>query len=151
NSAGTFTGNAASDQPVISHDGSSVAFQSSATDLVAGVTDLNQTTDVFARAAKNGTTQAISPKLSGLFTGNNESNDASVSTDGRFVVFVSSANELVPNDFNNNLDVFVENVATGVITLVSVTPSGSSGDNASFAPAISADGHYVTFVSSADN
>ncbi len=75
-----------------------------------------------------------------------------LSRDGRFLVFVSEAPNLVTNDHNGSrMDVFVEDLATRNITLVSATPHGESGNDASYAPSISADGRYVAFLSRASN
>ena len=75
------------------------------------------------------------------------------SADGRFVVFVSQANNLVTNDeLGPNLDVFVRELATGTTTLVSVNTNGQGGGDADANyPAISADGRYVAYASKAGN
>ena len=75
------------------------------------------------------------------------------SADGRFVVFVSQANNLVTNDdLGLNLDVFVRELATDTTTLVSVNSTGQGGANADANyPAISADGRFVAFASAASN
>jgi Tol biopolymer transport system component len=74
-----------------------------------------------------------------------------LSADGRFVVFTSSASDLVAGDTNGATDVFVRDLSTGTTQLVSVGNSGAQGDAGSFNPSISADGRYVAFASSADN
>ena len=74
------------------------------------------------------------------------------STNGRFVAFYSDADNLVPNDTNGCRDVFVRDLIAGVNFLVSVNTNGNaSGDGISTDPAISGDGRYVAFTSSADN
>ena len=66
---------------------------------------------------------------------------AGVSADGRFVVLVSRADNLVPNDHNGAFDVFVRDRELGKTILVSVNASGThSGNGASVAASISADG-----------
>ncbi len=81
-----------------------------------------------------------------------QSSDSHVlSADGRFVVFTSSASDLVAGDTNGATDVFVRDLSTGTTQLVSVGNSGAQGDAGSFNPSISADGRYVAFASSADN
>lgn len=56
------------------------------------------------------------------------------------------------NDTNGCRDVFVRDLVGGTNILVSVNTNGNaSGDGISFDPAISADGRYVAFTSSADN
>jgi Tol biopolymer transport system component len=75
-----------------------------------------------------------------------------ISANGRFVAFPSEAADLVRHDSNGASDVFVEDRWTGSTTRVSVSASGAQADGASFdPPAISADGRYVAFVSSATN
>ncbi|MCC6234231.1 MAG: PD40 domain-containing protein, partial [Verrucomicrobiales bacterium] len=85
-------------------------------------------------------------------TGNGESDSPRLSRDGRFVVFASSASDLVTNDLNGvRRDVFVRELATGQTTLISVTPEGRSGNGDSFAPDLSADGRFVVFASRASD
>jgi len=76
-----------------------------------------------------------------------DSSDASVSSDGRYVAFTSSANNLVPNDTNNYPDVFVHDRSTNVTTRVSVATGGVQGVYGGYQPSISDDGRYVAFVS----
>ncbi|HUL51255.1 MAG TPA: hypothetical protein VLU94_01590, partial [Candidatus Nitrosotalea sp.] len=79
-------------------------------------------------------------------------NDAGVSADGRFVVFVSNADNLVAGDHNGLSDVFVRDRTLGRTTLVSVNSSGTaSGNGASRAGTISADGRFVAFESLASD
>jgi Tol biopolymer transport system component len=82
--------------------------------------------------------------------------DPSVSADGRYVAFTSSASNLVRGDTNKLPDVFVRDVATGRTTRVSVTSAGKQGtgkkySNGSNAPVISSDGRYVAFHSDMAN
>src|SRR5437762_7264418 len=70
--------------------------------------------------------------------------DAGISADGRFIVFVSRAGNLVPNDNNGAFDVFVRDRALGKTTLASANRDGTgSGNGASLAASISADGRFV--------
>jgi len=74
------------------------------------------------------------------------------SNDGRFLVFTSEASNLVTNDHNGEkLDVFVKELASGKITLVSATPNGESGHDSSYSPTISSNGQFVVFLSQATN
>jgi Tol biopolymer transport system component len=82
----------------------------------------------------------------------NESSDgAAVSGDGRFVVFASEADNLVPDDTNAAKDVFVHDTVSGETRRVSLATDGSEANGASTAPAISSDGNYVLFSSAATN
>ncbi|MBF0160093.1 MAG: PD40 domain-containing protein [Magnetococcales bacterium] len=85
--------------------------------------------------------------------GNNHSDYApAVSADGRYVAFRSYASNLVSGDSNNLADIFVRDTRTGTTTRVSVASDGSQGNgNAMEAPALSADGRYVAFMSDASN
>jgi hypothetical protein len=74
-----------------------------------------------------------------------------VSTNGRYVAFVSTATNLVPNDTNSDPDIFVRGLQLGTTTRVSVASNGTQADNTSLAPSISGDGRYVSFSSIADN
>lgn len=74
-----------------------------------------------------------------------------ISKDGRYVAFYSDAPNLVAGDTNRARDVFVHDRQTGQTTRVSVANDGSQANGESFAPAISGDGRYVAFSSSASN
>jgi Tol biopolymer transport system component len=78
---------------------------------------------------------------------------AAVSSDGRFVAFMSLATNLVPGDTNGKSDVFVRDRLTGTTERVSVDSSGPEGDDDSglYGIGISADGRFVVFDSLADN
>ncbi len=81
---------------------------------------------------------------------NGASGEASVSTDGRYVAFSSDATNLVNGDGNGKGDVFLRDRQSGTTTLVSANSANTgSSTGKSFAPAISADGRYVAFVSEA--
>src|SRR5207249_11264627 len=85
--------------------------------------------------------------------GNSDSSDSVISSDGRFVLFLSSANNLVTNDDNGKfVDVFLRDRTNGVTTLVSVNQTGVGGGNGnSVSPAASTNGRYVVFESEASN
>jgi Tol biopolymer transport system component len=137
-------------EPAISADGRFVAFASIASNLVAG--DLNGTIDVFVRDRRLQVTRRVS-----VGPGGQQANDNSllpaISADGRFVVFVSSASNLVAGDTNQLLDVFVRDRVAQVTTRVSVGPGGlqGNGDSFSHSPVISAHGRFVAFASFASN
>ncbi len=140
--------NDASDNPAISADGRFVAFYSFATDLVSG--DTNGTADVFVHDRQTGTTERVSVATGGTEATGNSLN-AAISADGRFVAFYSLATDLVSGDTNGKYDVFVHDRQTGTTERVSVATGGSQADNHSYDPAISADGRFVAFDSSATN
>lgn len=72
-----------------------------------------------------------------------------VSDDGRFVVFDSSAWDLVEDDTNGDQDVFLRDRVAGTTALVSVGTAGGPTDGESSEPHISGDGRYVLFQSEA--
>jgi WD40-like Beta Propeller Repeat len=79
----------------------------------------------------------------------NESFNPSISADGRYMAFLSSANDLVSGDTNGTYDAFVKDLQTGAITRVSTEANGSQGNSDSIRPSVSADGRYVAFTSGA--
>jgi Tol biopolymer transport system component len=83
--------------------------------------------------------------------GNFESFDPSTSSDGRYTAFWSLANDLVGGDSNGRYDIFVVDRQTCAMERVSVSSAGVESNSDSMHPAISADGRYVAFVSSANN
>ncbi len=141
-------GNSFSQFPSISADGRYVAFQSWATNLVPG--DTNRSTDVFVKDLQTGTLTLVSVASNGTQS-NSESIHAAISADGRYVAFDSGANRLVPGDTNNVGDIFVKDLQTGTMTLVSVASNGTQSNYLSAIPSISADGRYVAFDSGATN
>jgi Tol biopolymer transport system component len=134
--------------PAISADGRYVAFWSRADNLVPG--DTNLAYDVFVHDRLTGQTTRVSVATGGG-QANDNSDSPSLSADGRYVAFVSHADNLVGGDTNHRRDIFVHDCATGQTTRVSVSSRGAQGNNDSWGPSISADGRYVTFTSYADN
>lgn len=141
-------GNDDSVHPSVSSDGRWISFTSSANNLVAN--DTNNVKDIFVRDTLLESTVRISVSSSGM-QANGESFDSFISSDGRYVAFVSFANNLVPNDINNAYDCFVHDRVTGVTTMVSVSTSGVQSNGFSTYPNISEDNRYVAFTSSATN
>jgi Tol biopolymer transport system component len=84
---------------------------------------------------------------------NAESQTPSISADGRLVAFASHATNLVDDDADTTLDVFVRDRTSDTTVLVSraTGPNGGKGEAASFLPSISADGRFVAFKSFASN
>jgi hypothetical protein len=141
-------GNMSSLYPSISGDGRYVAFQSSATTLVTG--DTNNHADIFVRDRTLNTTTLVSVSSAGI-QGDGDSNNPSISADGRYVAFESVAPNLVDSDANANRDIFVRDLIAGATTRVSVSSASVEGDSVSYGPSISGDGRYVAFFSIADN
>jgi uncharacterized repeat protein (TIGR01451 family) len=83
--------------------------------------------------------------------GNGESLGPSVSSDGTLVAFFSTATNLHPADTDGEYDVFVKNLLTGEVILVSRAAGGAKANSRSTGATISADGTRVAFNSGATN
>jgi Tol biopolymer transport system component len=142
------TGNSFSQDPVISADGRYVAFHSKASNLVEG--DTNDTRDVFVYDRETDTIRRISTSSDGG-QADAWSAYASLSDDGRYVAFHSKAGNLVEGDANGERDVFVYDMQTGAVELISGSMAGGSGNGWSSGASISADGRYVAFHSEASD
>ena len=134
--------------PSLSADGRYVAFASSASNL--DPPDNNAASDVFVHDRVTGETERVSVSSAGA-EADGGSDSPSISTDGRYVAFVSAAKNLVSNDTNDKLDVFVHDRRTGATRRISTAPDGSEANDNSYEPSISADGRYVAFGSFASN
>jgi Tol biopolymer transport system component len=145
-------GNAASNGPAISADGTFIAFFSDASDLIRS--DTNGARDVFVRDRRNGQTERVS-----VSTGGAQANLAShaggdnpaISSDGDLVAFYSDATNLVPNDSNDHTDVFVRHRAAAITERVSLTSFGEQANGDSLNPSLDGDGRLVAFQSLATN
>lgn len=133
---------------VISADGSTVAFESTAQNVVAEPT--GSAAQVYTWDRKSGAMEVASKAYTGGAAGGG-SGGLSISADGRFVAFASGSDTLVPNDHNQAQDVFVRDRKLGTTLRVSVNGNGGEGNGKSDGPALSADGRYVAFESTATN
>jgi Tol biopolymer transport system component len=154
--APTTTAGAGSSATHISADGGFVAFYSIATNLVTGQIDSNGTYDAFLYNRATGGVLLVSHTPSAaIVAGGAASFTSNMSADGAFVVFSSSASNLVTSqsDANGVSDIFLYTRATGVVTLVSHTPTAATlaANGTSFGPRISADGGWVIWQSYATN
>ena len=102
---------------------------------------------MFLRDRTTGVTTRISVNEYGG-DGDGISQMAAISTNGRHVAFASGSSNLVSGDSNNHWDVFVRDLDANRTVRISVATDGSQGDADSYAPSLSADGRYVTFISS---
>ncbi|HTL59763.1 MAG TPA: hypothetical protein VL361_29095, partial [Candidatus Limnocylindrales bacterium] len=151
NLSGTSGGNADSFPVDISPDGRYALFESSASNLTPN--DTNNSSDVFLRDLLSDTTVLVSTSTNNA-PGNGASRNSAMTPDARYVTFVSAANNLVAGDNNRIPDVFLRDLQAGTTLLVSVgavstnttIPGGSSE-----APAITPDGRFVVFTSTATN
>lgn len=132
----------------ISADGRLVTFSSNAPNLVDD--DSNAATDVFVHDRTTGATTRVSVDSMAV-EGNDTSDSATISADGRFVAFRSRASNLVEGDTNERSDVFLHNLKTSKTKRVSLGPAGAEANGDSFGPVLSANGHFVAFFSNASN
>jgi len=137
--------NGRSDRPGISAGGRFMVFASTASNLVPG--DRNAASDVFVRDLRRGTTRRVSVGPHGV-EGNGFSGLPRISANGRQVVFLSQATNLVPGDTNGALDVFVHDVRRGVTSRVSLGDDERQATGDSTEPDISGNGRWVTFFNS---
>jgi len=150
--SGGAEGNNMSRWPEISGDGNYVVFESDATNLVSD--DTNSEPDIFVHNQQTGVTERVSV-ADNESQANSWSESNAISRDGRYVVFVSMASNLVSGDTNGILDVFLRDRLVGQTKRISVDSSGAQaiGDEQSNfgGLAISSDGRFVTYTSNLSN
>lgn len=132
----------------ISANGRFVAFDSGASNLVPD--DANPTFDVFRKNIETGRIALVSIDADGSQDPGRPASAPSISADGRFVAFQTTA-RLVEDDFDNVLDVYWKDMRTGEIVLVSRSAAGVKGNDESLSPSISDDGNLIAFRSAASN
>jgi Tol biopolymer transport system component len=141
--------------PAVSADGRWIAFTSTAINLAAGQSDLNGVHDAFLHDRQTGTTVLVSHAAGSLTTaGDGRSQPTSISDDGRWVVYHSTADDLVPGQISNtSTQVYLYDRDTGINTLVSHSAAGPAvnGSNQSLHSRISGDGNWISFESGAQD
>jgi Tol biopolymer transport system component len=150
NLAGTGGGNGDSVPTALSSDGRYALFESSASDLIA--VDTNGVADVFVRDLVSKSTMLVSVSINGG-AANGVCRGSTMTADGRYVAFVSAANNLVPGDTNGIPDVFVRDLQDQVTTLASPGAQAASPNLlvGSESPDLTPDGRFVAFYSTATN
>ena len=132
---------------------------------IDGVTEVpGSTQNIFVTDTCLGVASGCTPSTTLVSTGiggasaNGDSIFPSISADGRYVTFVSSASNLVASDTNAAADAFVRDTCAGVSSgctpstqLVSVTTGGTQANGATTSATIDAAGRYITFESQASN
>lgn len=147
-------GNADSGSPLLSTDGSVVVFQSNASNLLPNPGSSGQ---LYLYERSTGAITLVSHAAGAPLTpgsGAVLSDHSSVSGDGRWVAFAYFGSLISGQiDGNGDSDIFLFDRATGTNTLVSHASSSpaQTGNGASSAPSISADGRYIAFVSNASD
>jgi TolB protein len=146
---------ASSRAPAISDDGRVVAFASGAMDLVAGRDENGTMEDVYLFDVTTGLVRRISVDSHGVQRPDGASFAPSVSADGRYVAFTSTATldgvEARLSSGRPIASVYVRDMRLGVTERVSACADGMTPDGSSSDPAISRDGRYVAFTSEATN
>src|SRR5207249_314984 len=157
--AATGTGAGTSTSPHITPGGRYVAFQSTASGLVPGI--MSHLFNMYVRDRTAGSTSLVSvrdPNRPSITpNGSSSLQDPfrphnSVSADGRYVAYLSLADNIVPGDSYSTSDAFVRDMVAGTTILISVNSSGTGpGNSSSTYVVISANGRYVAFQSFASN
>ena len=140
--------NGPSTPKAVSADCRYVAFTSSASNLIAGVTV--QGMQLYVRDRQTGATTLELVGYDGK-PGDGPVSFAGISGDGRWLTFATTATNVVPNDRNGTFDVFLRDRLAGKTVPVSVTPGGAVGNGLSVSPFVSDDGSLVAFASRASN
>jgi archaellum component FlaF (FlaF/FlaG flagellin family) len=147
----------------ITGDGHYVIFFSEANNLVPG--DTNGQMDVFVRNRQTHTTERVNissngaqakadgdPDGDGLAPGGYVGQGRTITQDGRYVTFFSTAANLAPGDTNGNTyDVYVRDRVAHVTTRVNISSNGIEGESSSYFPTLSGDGSYILFNSPSAN
>ena len=166
---GTQSNGTASDVS-LSGDGSEVAFASTATNLLAASNAHNANLNgrdeqIYVKALTTNTASGLVAGQMELVTGNADgsvgdgtSYDGALSADGRYLAFISTSDNLSPANLlpgtvlpAGYAQVYVKDLLTGQLTLVSQTPNGIVGDNSAQSVSISGDGQTIVFTDNADN
>jgi Tol biopolymer transport system component len=132
---------------VISADGASVVFESTADNLVGG--DSNGSKDIFVHRLSSGVTERVSVSTQGVAS-DEISTSADISFDGRYVVFQSRGNLLDDGnaDFSRS-QIWLRDLQLGSTELISTDADGLPGGASSILPSISANGRWIAFRSAA--
>lgn len=153
--AGESETNSESFDPVISGDGSLIAFSSGASNLAPGVDGIS-TINVYLKKVNSGQSPILisrDPKTKKGVGGSKPS----ISEDGSKVAFYSFASTLVADDKNNLWDIFLYDSGNPKLKRLSLTSSGTERDQGTesasriVAPSISGDGNFVAFATTANN
>jgi len=141
-------GDGSSYSPTISADGTKILFASEATNLIA--TDTNNRSDMFLYDATTGTIERISIGL-GASQSNGDSWSGAISDNGTKATFRSTSTNLVANDTNARVDLFVHDIARGSTQRVSTSTTGTQSNGQVSESDLSADGSIITFDSDASD
>jgi uncharacterized repeat protein (TIGR01451 family) len=142
NATGDGAGNAPAGRFEISPDGTKIAFETRASNL--GPTDTNNGLDIYLRDLTTGTTTLVTTNSSGTDSGNSSAGGPAFSPDGTKLAFTSSATDLGPGDQDSESDLYVADLTSGQIHLVTPGPQ-DCGSAHSGEPAFSPDGSKLVY------
>jgi Tol biopolymer transport system component len=142
-------GNNTSQLPAFSPDGRKIAFDSFASNLVAG--DTNNANGIFVKDLATGAVTRVDTAADGTQANGQASLSFVFSPDGRKIAFESDATNLVAGDTNGQADIFVKNLATGAVTRVDTAADGTQANGQSFSFVFSPNGRKIAFTSNASN
>src|SRR5437773_713165 len=141
-SDGGIKGNGASTDVSLSGGGTKAAFRSTSTNLSPADTDTRG--DIYVKDLTTGILTLASTSSTGV-KGNGPNSPPAMSPGGGAVAFRSNSTNLIPADTDKTPDMYVKNLTTGNLILVSTSDQGVKGNAASEGPSISADGMRVAF------
>ncbi|GAA2613469.1 PD40 domain-containing protein [Dactylosporangium fulvum] len=144
NADGDVQGNDLAVGATISADGRYVGFASHATNLAPGLPQ-DHASHAFVRDVRARRTVLLDANADAVVA-DGGSTWTGVSADGRYAVFMSTATNLVPAKRTKQWDVFLRDLRTGELTLVSTGAGGAASDGDSWWPVLSADGRAVGFL-----
>jgi Tol biopolymer transport system component len=142
--------NGPSDSPSISADGRFIVFSSEASNLTVDDTNGN-VRDVFVFDRQDNSISLVSRNQQRSGSGNGASSDPSISQEGRFVAFTSAASDLDSGDANGATDIFLYDLRTGAMALVSANAAGTAGNAASADAFVAPEGLFIVFSSTASD
>lgn len=137
-------------QAHMSDDGRYVVFATEADNLLP-VTDGNGTYDIYWYDTQEDDLRLVSAtNSSNTAAGNGESTEPSVSNDGRYVVFQSSATDLISNpEDSSTTDIYMRDIQTNTTVRITETASAEQANGDSQFPMVSGNGQYIVFTSGA--
>jgi len=141
-------GDGPSNVAFVSADGSTIAYLSGASNLVTG--DTNGFQDIFVFDRASGVTERVSVGMGGA-EANGHSENPKLSHDGRLVLFISHATNLVPGDTNAKRDAFLYDRMTGTTVRVSAGAADEQPTDTTYYASLSDDGSFAVFTTPSAN
>ena len=143
-------GNNSSNVSDIDGDGEYFVFESTATNLVTNVTTVG-INHIYRKNVLTGEVLLVSSDATGLVAANAASSSPRISADGRYVVFESTATNLVTIASGGISQIYLKDLADGSVDMISRNSTLNAGNGYSYNPDISSNGRYIVFDSNATN